>query len=149
MAAFDVVARVTIRRPSDVVRRQFGDVAHHADTGVHRGVVFEVLRETSDLCVYRQTTRVGPLRLRQEFELPRQPDGPLVNHVTKGQFRGGTITFTIEPTSADTTGVEAHVRADLPVFQRPVAPLLRRTVSRALAQALEEDRHDLESATYG
>lgn len=43
MATLDVARSVEIDRDAEVVRRQFGDVAHHVATNLHRGVVFEVV----------------------------------------------------------------------------------------------------------
>ena len=36
MASLEVARSVEIERDADIVRRQFGDVAHHEATGVHR-----------------------------------------------------------------------------------------------------------------
>jgi len=47
----------------------------------HMDVISTTIR-----CSYRQITRVGPLRLRQELELQRVAGEPLVNHITHGQL---------------------------------------------------------------
>ena len=148
MAALKVTRSIEIARPPDVVRAQFGDVAHHAATGVHRGVTFEVIDEDDRRCTYRQVSSVGPLRLTQQLELDRTDDGPLVNRITGGQFTGGTITFTVTPTAADRSSVDAELVAPLPALLRPLAPLLRARVGRQLAAALIEDRTDLETGRF-
>jgi hypothetical protein len=148
MSTIDVKRSVAIAAPADIVRRQFGDVAHHAANEVHRGVRFEVLDDNQTRCRYRQVTRVGPIRLIQEFDLERAANGPLVNTVTLGQFKGGTITFDIQPDGLDRSNVEARLEAEVNGFGALAAPLLRRSVRRAFDRALAEDRNDLESGTY-
>lgn len=148
MSSIDVQRSISIAAPADVVRRQFGDVGHHAATGVHRGVRFEVLDDDGTLCRYRQVTRVGPFRLAQDIDLERTDEGPLVNTVRRGQFAGGTITFDVQPDTASSSIVEARLCAELTGPAVLVAPLLRRSVERAFERALAEDRHDLESGAF-
>ena len=92
--------------------------------------------------------RVGPLKLRQEFELPLTTDGPLVNTITKGQFTGGSITFTITPDGSDAAKVDAHLRAPPNRLHTVLAPLLKANVRKALVRALAEDKADIESDSY-
>jgi hypothetical protein len=132
-----------------VVRRQFGDVAHHASARVHRRVVFEVIEDDGTSCHYRQISEFGPLKLRQKFHLDRSGDGPLVNRVEEGQFTGGTVTFTVESRGDGRSVVEARLRAPLSPLLRITAPLLRAQIGRQLAAALLEDKADLESDNYG
>lgn len=148
MKDFEVIETITIEAPADQVHAQFGDVAHHAETGLHKGVSFEVLADDGNICRYRQTTAVGPLRLNQELELTRSADGSLENRVVSGQFAGGMIEFTISPQGEAASSVEARVSAVLRAHEIVVAPLLRRTVRRSLARALREDRDDIESGRY-
>lgn len=91
----DVEAETEIRRDAATVRRQFGDVAHQQRAGLHGGVQFEVLDDDEQYCLYRQITKLGPLRLSQQLQLARTADGPLVNQVLAGQFTGGTISFDV------------------------------------------------------
>jgi hypothetical protein len=149
VGTFAVVRSVTIDRDAEVVRRQFGDVAHHAATGVHRGVVFEVIGDDGVHCRYRQTSSIGPLKLRQEMELDRTETGPLVNRIVSGQFTGGSISFDVAPQGADQSVVEARLAAPLTGVMRLVAPMLRAQVGRQLAAALVEDKSDLEEGAYG
>ena len=84
-AELSVSVEQPISAPARLVRQQFGDVAHHEATGVHRGVEFEVLTDDGTRCRYRQSSKVvGPVRLRQELELIRDTEGPLVNRIVKG-----------------------------------------------------------------
>ena len=146
---FEVTQQITIDQPVERVRAQFGDVAHHERTGVHRGVTFTVVAERPEYCEYQQTTRMGFIRIRQSFRLERDDPACQVNALTAGAFAPGSITFEIVP--ADTAGatiVTATLRAPL---RRPIArfaPLLRRALARSLAKALREDRRDLESGAY-
>ena len=148
MSKLDVQRSISIAAPSDVVRRQFGDVAHHAETGVHRGVRFEVIDDHPARCRYRQISRVGPIRLVQELELDRHRDGQLVNTVVRGQFEGGSISFDVQPNGADRSTVRARLQADVRGLAALVAPVLRHNIGRALDRALAEDREDLESGRY-
>lgn len=148
MSTIDVQRSISIAAPADIVRRQFGDVAHHAATGVHRGVRFEVIDDGPTRCRYRQVSRVGPLRFVQELDLNRRDDGRLVNTVVRGQFEGGTISFEVQPDGADRSTVLAHLQAEVSGLSAFAAPLLRRSVRGALDRALAEDREDLESGTY-
>ncbi len=192
MRSLQVTATARIDAPVEIVRQQFADVAHHAVTGLHRGVRFDVIDDDGRTCRYHQISRVGPLRLRQELRLERTVAGPLVNTITAGQFAGGTITFeittfeitTCENATFDITGDDMTGNAEIPTDELPTdeiptdelgtdehstnpsacvtatleapvrapqrfaAPILRRTVRRALLRALEEDRVDLESGRY-
>ena len=148
VARLEVNRRVEIARSAGVVRRQFGDVAHHAVTGVHKGVDFEVIDDGSR-CRYRQISKVGPLRLRQELELDRTDDGPLVNRIVAGPFSGGSLAFEVEPLSDTSSVVEAQLTAPLPRLMRFAAPALKLLVSKQLTAALREDKTDLEEGGYG
>ena len=151
MRTLDVRMNIRIDRKPDVVRQQFADVAHHQRASVHRGVRFEVIDDAPGQCRYRQITRLGPLRLRQEFLLVRSDEGPLVNTVLAGQFAGGAISFDVrpDPGSDNRSHVEARLAAELTGVQVLLAPMLRRSVARALATALQEDKDDLERGGYG
>lgn len=144
----EVVRSVVINRNAATVRQQFGDVAHHAEARVHPGVTFEIL-EDGERCTYAQQSSIGPLRLRQVFELDRTEAGPLVNRIVSGQFNGGTIVFCVEPLADERTQVEALLTAPLRGALRLLAPLLRALVGRQLSAALIEDKADLESGSYG
>ncbi len=148
MVTLEVARSVEIERDAAVVRRQFGDVAHHAASGVHRGVVFEVISDDGSRCRYRQVSAVGPAKLRQEFELERTEDGALVNRIVAGQFRGGAITFDVKPRGEGRSIVEARLTVPVSGGMRILAPILRPRVGRQLAAALIEDKVDLESGRY-
>lgn len=138
---------IEIAAPAARVRSQFGDVEHHQDARVHQGVTFEVIDDGDDLCRYRQVTRKGPFRSTQELELRRRTDGPLVNTIVRGPFRGGAIVFDIADTGSGRTTVAARLESDR-FAHRALRPLLAMVLGRALASALEEDRSDLEDDRY-
>lgn len=142
-----VAERITICQPVDLVRAQFGDVAYHARAGVHRGVSFRVVDDTSEYCDYEQITHVGPTRTRQSFRLERGDLAHQVNTLTAGAFAPGSITFDIVPDS-DATIVTATLRAPLRGLAALFTPILRLMLGRSLARALAEDRRDLESGAY-
>jgi hypothetical protein len=146
--AMDLVERsVHIAAPVARVRSQFGDVAHHQNASVHRGVTFDVVADDGIVCRYRQVTRTGPFRSTQELELRRDSDGPLVNSIVRGPFRGGAIVFDITADGADRTAVTARLASDRS-RHRALRPLLSLVVGRALSRALEEDRIELEAGRY-
>lgn len=148
MAMLEVARSVEIGADPEVVRRQFGDVAHHAATGVHRDVTFEVIAEDESRCRYRQISKVGPVRLRQEFELERNDHGPLVNRIVAGPFTGGAITFEVVPQGDGAATVTARLTAPLSAPLRVLAPAMRAQVGRQLTSALQEDKQDLEGGRY-
>jgi hypothetical protein len=143
-----VIRTIRIDRPVAEVCAQFADVAHHERTGVHRGSRFAVLAETGDTCTYDQVTGRGPGRIRQRFELDRRDPAHLVNTVTDGAFQAGTLTFDIRATDTDASEVTATLAAPTRGLTGWLAPVLRVLLGRGLAQALEEDKRDLESGAY-
>ena len=131
------------------MQRQFGDVAHHERTGHHRGVTFLLDRDDGRSCHYRQETKVGHLTLRQSFVLDRDDPTHQVNRLESGTLSPGSITFDIAERGPDETEVTATLTSEsTSLAARLAAPLLRAGLGRALAQALDEDRDDLESGRY-
>jgi hypothetical protein len=100
-------------------------------------------------CHYRQTTEVGPLKIRQEMILDRSESGPLVNQIVAGQFTGGAISFDIQPRGASRSAVVARLTARVPLALRVMTPILRAQVGKQLTAALLEDKADLEQGIYG
>lgn len=140
---------ITIRRPVADVQRQFADVAYHERTGHHRGVTFIVDTDDEHTCHYRQETKVGPLTLRQSFVLDHDDPAHQVNRLESGTLSPGSITFDIAERGPDETEVTATLTSESTSrAARLAAPLLRAGLGRALAQALDEDRDDLESGRY-
>lgn len=143
----EVSERIAIDQPVDLVRAHFADVAYHARCGVHRGVSFRVVTDDNDQCTYDQVTRLGPVRLRQSFQLDRRDSAHQVNTLVAGAFAPGSITFDIGPSDSGAV-VTATVRSQARGLTARLAPILRRPLSRSLARSLAEDRHDLESGAY-
>lgn len=139
---------VVINRPLDEVCAQFGDVGYHERRGHHRGVQFRVVAEDDVRCEYEQTTKVGPLKLRQEFELNRSDPAHQVNVLSKGAFSPGDITFVISEAADEGTLVTATLTSRRGGATRVVAPIVRQLLGRALQQGLVEDRADLERGDY-
>lgn len=147
-AMLEVHVDVTIRRPLEEVLAQFGDVGDHERNGHHRGVSFHVLSETSQSCSYSQVSRVGPVRLRQHFELDKSVPAHQVNALISGPFSPGSIKFDIVADGDNGANVTATLCSTRPGLTQLAAPLLRRSLARALTRSLEEDRDDLESGRY-
>jgi hypothetical protein len=147
-SAITVADSIRIARPIDVVRQQFGDVRHHAERRVHRGVTFTVLSDSAAECRYRHEVRVAGLRQVGEVILTRAADGSQTNLFTSGSNAGMKIIHTFHPDGADAT--VATVTIELPLRGRRslLAALVRRIVRRDLARGLEEDRLDLEERGY-
>lgn len=143
----EVRKTITIRRPVDEVQAQFQDLAYHERRGHHRGVTFVVSSESEESCGYSQTSQFGQLRLRQKFRLDRDDASHQVNELVSGPFSPGSITFDIVD-SADGAIVTATLQSTRRGVTQLAAPLLRRVLTRALAQGLDEDRADLESGDY-
>jgi hypothetical protein len=144
----EVRRQITIRRPLDEVQTQFGDVGYHERSGHHRGVSFRVSSQTPHSCSYTQESRVGPVKLRQRFELDKRDPGHQVNALISGPFSPGSITFDIVADSEAGATVTATLSSSRRGLTRFAAPLVRRSLERALARGLEEDRDDLESGRY-
>lgn len=144
----EVSVCVIIRRSLEEVQAQFADVAYHERNGHHRGVSFHVLSESSQSCSYSQESRVGPLRLRQQFELDKSVPAHQVNVLTSGALSPGSITFDVVADGADGAAVTATLCSTRPGLTQLAAPLLRRSLARALTRSLQEDRDDLESGRY-
>ncbi|MDH3682217.1 MAG: hypothetical protein OEV40_19975, partial [Acidimicrobiia bacterium] len=132
----EVDVTTMIARPERVVRSQFGDVAHHQRTAVHRGVAFEVLDDDGTTCWYRQTSRLGPLPVHQEMRLVRSVDGPLINTVAAGPLTGATLTFIVDQDGPERSVVTALLRAELRGLQAIAAPAVRANARRGLVRAL-------------
>lgn len=139
---------IVIDRPAHEVAQQFCDVEHHERTGVHAGTSFHVLDQDDDHCDYEQHSGVGPSTIRQRFHLDRTDRFHQVNTVTDGSFQGGTLTFDIVETGAESAEVTATLTPPRTMATRLLGPVLRRVLGRSLAAALEEDRNDLERGRY-
>lgn len=142
-----VTRQISIDCPSDVVRSQFADIAHHEHSALHRTVVFTVLEEQRARCDYQQVTKRGPVRITQRFHLYRSDLDHQTNLVTAGAFRGATISFDFEAISAGATNVTASIGSTRRIH-RLLKPFLRPMLSRPLRKALLEDKRDLETRTY-
>lgn len=143
-----VTREITIDRPVEVVRSQFGDIAHHAGAHPHKGVTFTVIEDAADHCDYEQVTKAGPVRLRQRFHLDRHDPARQVNELVDGAFAPGSITFQIDPAGESASKVTAVLEAPGTRLTSVLGPVLRPMLGRGLAKALEEDRAILESGSY-
>ena len=83
-----VTDSIRIVRPIEVVRQQFGDVRHHAERRVHRGVTFTVSSDSAAECRYRHEVRVAGRRQVGDVTLTRAADGSQTNLFTSGSNTG-------------------------------------------------------------
>ena len=148
MTRIDATERITIEQPLPLVRSHFGDVGYHQASGVHPDVAFELIDDDGTTCTYRQTTKTGPISVRQELRLDRSDPDSLVNTITGGAFAGGTLRFTFAGTDAGATEVTAEFSGTAAGPAALVAPLVRRRLAASLRKALGEDRADLEANHY-
>lgn len=139
---------ILIDRPAHEVAQQFGDVDHHERTDLHTGTRFHVLEQDDDFCEYEQHSRVGLIKIRQQFHLDRSDRFHQVNTVTGGNLNGGTLVFDIVESGPGSAEVTATLTPPNTFLIRVAGPILRRAIDRSLAAALEEDRADLESGRY-
>lgn len=133
-------------RPVDVCRAHFLDMRHHIEHGVHRGIEYTILDEGAASCRVRQKFKVLGMTKVDELELSREGDR-VVQKFLAGDFAGGTLTITFTP---DGSGTKLHADFDFPLrgVNRLLKPVIFRTVKKLAAQALEEDRVDLERGAY-
>jgi hypothetical protein len=134
-------------RPVEVCRAHFLDMRHHIEHGVHRGIEYTILDERGASCRVRQKFKVLGMTKVDELELSRRDDGAVVQRFLVGDFAGGTLTIQFAP---DGAGTRLHADFDVPLrgVNRLLAPIVLRTVKKLTAQALEEDRVDLEERGY-
>ena len=113
------------QRPGEVCRAHFLDMRHHIEHGVHKGVHYTILEESASSCRVRQELKVLGLTKVDELVLSRRADGGIRQDYVAGDF-------------------------DFPLrgLNRLLAPIILRTVKKLTAQALEEDRADLEEGEY-
>lgn len=143
-----VTGTVRIAWPIDVVRRQFGDVRHHAARQVHRGVTFTVLSDSEGECRYRHEVRVAGLRQAAEVVLTRAADGSQTNLFITGSNAGMTIVHRFARDGEEATFATVTIELPLRGARRLLAPLVRRVLRRDLSRGLEEDRLDIEQRGY-
>ena len=136
------------RRPIAVVRAHFLDMHHHIEHGVHQGVHYTILDERGDHCRVRQEFKVLGLTKVDELVLRLAGDGAVVQDYAKGDFAGGTLTLRFAEDGADATRLHAELDVPLRGLNRLLKPIILRTVKKLTAQALEEDRVDLEERSY-
>ncbi len=133
-------------RPVDVVRSQFGDMAHHHRTGVHKGLAYEILADSPAECRYIQRTRI--LGMAQEDEVVlRRTDGKVVMDVVRGSNHGTHFEFSFLP---DGAGTRLRLEMTVPTsgLKALLQPLFKRAIYKIVDAAAEEDRVDLEERGY-
>ena len=109
---------------------------------------YTILEESASSCRVRQKLKVLGLTKVDELVLSRGADGSIVQDFMAGDFAGGRLTIRL---TADGDGATAlHADFDFPLrgLNRLLAPIILRTVKKLTAQALEEDRADLEEGRY-
>jgi len=150
MAASRITYAIDCRfqRPVSVVRAHFLDMRHHIEHGVHNGVHYTILEEGGDTCRIRQKFKVLGLTKVDELVLYRDADGRVVQDFTAGDFAGGRLAIRLTEDGAG--GTQLHADFDFPLrgVNRLLKPIIFRTVKKLAAQALEEDRVDLEERSY-
>lgn len=149
MATISVEVRQTIRRPVDLVSRQFSDIQHHARHRVHRDVKFTVLAEEGDTCRFTQETRLVGIIQKDEVLQRREPNGCLDAEVVDGANKGMRIHLAFTPVGTEATLVTFRAELTASGIKRVLKPLFEMAVRRAVAKGLEEDRIDLEERGYG
>lgn len=140
--------RERIARPIDEVRRQFGDMHHHARNRVHKAIDIKVIADDGTTCRYTFDVRVMGLRQHDEVVQTRRKDGSLVAETVAGTNVGTKTTVTFKKDGKAATIVDFRLEAPLSGFKRWIKPLFAMGVRREVRKAFIEDRHDLEVAGY-
>lgn len=149
MATIIVEVQATIRRPVEVVSRQFGDMQHHARHRVHPDITFTVLSEQGDICRFRQDVRLVGMLQSDEIVQRRNADGSLSSEVVAGANHGTRIDQRFAAVGPDSTLVTFHAEAPANGIKRLLKPLFEIAIRKAVKKGLDEDRVDLEERGYG
>jgi hypothetical protein len=136
-----------VRRLPSVCRAQALDMAHHIRANVHRELKYTILDQTDTLCRFRAETRLLGMKQVDEVELKANRDGSVSQHYVAGVNEGLAIHFRFEP-AGDSTWIVATAIAPVRGWKRMIKPLLEIALRKLGAQALEEDRADLEEGNY-
>jgi hypothetical protein len=137
-----------IRRPIDVVRAQYGDIRHHQANNVHPDFEFTVHSSDEQRSEYTQVSRVLGFRRSDEVQLDLRADGSQHAKFVEGPSQGLDILVSFESLGPDSTLVEFKVVAPLRGLMALAKPLVKRQLTRDIANVLEEDRIDLEELGY-
>ena len=148
MSSIVAQAEKIIARPVDVVRSQFVDMAHHASHPVHAALEVSNVRPQDGGCRFTGRRRVLGIAQEDEIEVLRQADGGSTLRSLSGSNAGLLITQAFESVDNDRTRVRTTVEMPVTGLLKLLAPLVRMGLQRDLANALEEDRIDLEQRGY-
>lgn len=148
MSRIVVRGEKVIARPIDVVKAQFVDMAHHEQTRVHGAIEISNARRDGGLCRFTSRRRMFGRLEESENEIVVHPDGNSTVHTVSGPNRGLVLRQTFEADGSESTRVRIEIEVPLKGMLRLLAPIVRKTVERDLAVALEEDRVDLEVRRY-
>jgi hypothetical protein len=137
-----------IKRPLNVVSRQFGDMHHHATDRVHPDIKFTVLQEQGDRCRVKQEVTLLGMDQMDILEQHREPDGSLAAEVIEGTNKGMRLFQSFKADSANETTVTIRVEVPVSGIKLLLKPLFGFAVRKTVEKGLEEDRIDLEEKQY-
>ena len=122
-------------------------MAYHAAAGVHAGVRFTIVSQDAEQCSYRQEVTLLGMRQADDLLNTWLPDGSLHSEAVAGTNQGLRVLYRFAGNKSLTM---VWVTFEIPArgVKRWIAPLFRWVAQRALRNAFEEDRRDLESGAY-
>ena len=148
MNVLTVEVQKHIKRPVDVVSRQFGDMHHHAADRVHPDIRFTVLEERGDRCRVKQEVTLLGMDQMDILEQHRETDGSLAAEVMEGTNKGMRLIQSFKADSANATTVSIRVEIPVSGIKLLLKPLFGLAVRKTIEKGLEEDRIDLEEKRY-
>lgn len=139
----------TIRRPLDVVRKQFSDMRHHEAHSVHPHIKLTVLDEQDGVFRLKQEARLlGFLTQTDELTQKFLPNGELFSDVIQGANQGMQISQTFEAEGDGATRIRVCVRVPAVGAKKLLKPIFAFAIRKTVEKGLEEDRRDLEETGY-
>ena len=138
----------SIRRPLELVSRQFGDVRHHGKNRVHPDLTFTILSEQDGVCRFRQEVTLLGLKQVDEIIQKRLPDGSLESEVIAGTNAGMRIRQSFSELDGNTTSVRLRIDTPVSGIKKLLKPLFKAAVMSTVKKAFAEDRIDLEERGY-
>jgi hypothetical protein len=142
------VSRV-IRRPLELVRKQFADMRHHEAQSVHPHIRLTVLDEKDGVFRLKQEALLfGFLTQTDELTQKFLPSGELFSDVIQGANCGMQISQTFEAEGSDATVVRVCVNVPAVGAKKFLKPIFAFAIRKTVEKGLEEDRRDLEDVGY-
>jgi len=143
-----ITASAEFAAPVDLVRAQSNDMEHHISRNVHRKLNLNSLSSTDGALEYYQEIRVLGFVMRDKIRHRTLADGSICLSYSGGISNGAELIIKLDSLGESRTAVHQTYTLPLSGLKIMLAPLIRPILKRALYQALEEDRVDIEVRGY-